>query len=73
MDLDLFIQDQIIPLPSVTMIGKTLKITDTENSEERRILFKKLIKIHFQKNIIQHTLTNIISIYDKSIDHRNMM
>ena len=36
-----------------------------EDSEERRTLFKALMKIHFQNNIIRYTLTNIMSIDEK--------
>ena len=38
---------------------------DAEDSEERKTLFKTLMKINFQNNIIQYTLTNIISIDEK--------
>ena len=34
---------------------------DAEYSEERKTLFKTLIKMHFQKNFIWYTLTNIMT------------
>ena len=36
-----------------------------EDSEERKTLFKTLIKIHFQNNSIWYTLTNMMSINGK--------
>ena len=39
---------------------------DAEYSEERKKLFKNLMKINFQKNIIQCKLTNIMSIDEKT-------
>ena len=45
---------------------------DAEYSEERKTLFKYLIKINFQKNVIRYTLTNIMSIDEKSMNHRKM-
>ena len=38
---------------------------DAEYSEERKTLFKNLMKMIFQKNIIRYTLTNIMSIDEK--------
>ena len=40
---------------------------DAEYSEEKKILFKTLMKTNFQKNIIRYTLTNRMSI-DEKID-----
>ena len=34
---------------------------DAEYSEEIKTLFKTLIKMHFQKNFIWYTLTNIMT------------
>ena len=39
---------------------------DAEYSEERKKLFKNLMKINFQKDIIQCKLTNIMSIDEKT-------
>ena len=40
---------------------------DAEDSEERKTLFKTLMKMHFQNNIIRYTLTNMIPI-DENIN-----
>ena len=36
-----------------------------EESEERKTLFRFLIKINFQNNAIRYTLTNVMSIDEK--------
>ena len=38
---------------------------DVEDSEERKTLFKALIKMHLQKSIIWYELTSIMSIDEK--------
>ena len=43
-----------------------------EDSEERKTLFKTLIKIHFQNNSIWYTLTNMMSINGKINQAKNM-
>ena len=39
---------------------------EAEDSEERKTLSITLMKIHFQKNIIRYTLSNIMSIDEKN-------